>query len=157
MRSDLRSTPFLRRECLRQMLFGISLTALKPSMSQAKEPPILVHSDLVSALKDVELAMQFSGSTAAECRVWQKKFQEKLNELLGESNPPKKWTVVEESFAEFDSLNAINDRRCRTFTDVEELKQILLASQKRGRGSMALNWSPVRVYDARLLICQSGN
>lgn len=45
--------------------------------------------------------MLFSGSTCDECRAWQQAFRGKLEELLGDSTPPKEWTTIEENREEF--------------------------------------------------------
>src|SRR5205823_1545918 len=37
------------------------------------------------------LAMRFEGTSADECRRWQKDFAAKLRELLGAHAPPAKW------------------------------------------------------------------
>jgi dienelactone hydrolase len=45
---------------------------------------------------DAPLAMEFRGTTAAECRKWQTDFAAKLRALLGPHAPPARWkTVVE--------------------------------------------------------------
>jgi dienelactone hydrolase len=46
---------------------------------------------------EAELSMLFRGTTAAECRAWQEEFRSTLGRLLGETTPPKEWTVEEES------------------------------------------------------------
>jgi dienelactone hydrolase len=56
-----------------------------------------VHEDIARAMKKAELSMLYRGDTAEECRAWQKAFRAKLNELLGDSTPPKKWDVQQES------------------------------------------------------------
>ncbi len=58
------------------------------------------HEDIVAALKQAPLRMQFHGTTAEECKLWQATFRAKLNQLLGPSSPPKHWQVVEEERTE---------------------------------------------------------
>ncbi len=40
------------------------------------------------------LAMQFKGTTAAQCRQWQQEFAAKLRSLLGAHEPPRKWQTI---------------------------------------------------------------
>jgi dienelactone hydrolase len=61
-----------------------------------------VNDDIRAASVDAELSMQFTGSTAAECRAWQADFRAKLNELLGDTTPPAEWSETEISVATFD-------------------------------------------------------
>jgi len=55
-----------------------------------------VNTDIVIAAKNAALSMRFRGTTAEECRTWQKRFREKLIELLGPHAPPQKWSAEEE-------------------------------------------------------------
>lgn len=56
-----------------------------------------VHDDIRRALDGAELALQFRGETAAECRQWQETFRAKVNELLGPSEPPAAWQATVEN------------------------------------------------------------
>ena len=62
-------------------------------------PPVVpsVHDRIRADAAAAPLAMQFRGSTAAECTEWQKRFRAKLVELLGNPKPPEEWTVVREA------------------------------------------------------------
>jgi dienelactone hydrolase len=53
-----------------------------------------VQTDLVRVMEMAELSMLYKGSSATECRDWQKAFREKLAELLGDSSPPSKWNTA---------------------------------------------------------------
>lgn len=48
------------------------------------------------------LAMRFKGTTADECRTWQKEFSAKLGALLGPHSPPAKWETKVVSVKDFD-------------------------------------------------------
>jgi dienelactone hydrolase len=50
-----------------------------------------VHNEIRSLADHAPLRMQFHGSTAAECRAWQKSFAAKLDSLLGPYLPPSQW------------------------------------------------------------------
>jgi dienelactone hydrolase len=50
-----------------------------------------------------ELSNLFRGNTAAECLAWQKAFRKQLIQLLGQSTPPLKWTIVETNRTELES------------------------------------------------------
>ena len=55
--------------------------------------------------RDVEnapLSMRFKGTTAEDCRAWQKSFDAKLRTLLGPHTPPAKWKTIVVSVKEFD-------------------------------------------------------
>ncbi len=80
----------------RNILVLISFVALSSAVStpvQAQD----IDDDIADALKTHTPSMQFRGSTPTELREWQQKFRAKLNELLGDSTPPRKWTVKEEA------------------------------------------------------------
>ncbi|MBI2481551.1 MAG: hypothetical protein HYV60_23790 [Planctomycetia bacterium] len=53
-------------------------------------------------MRSAKLSMLFQGTTKSECLEWQATFRTKLMELLGDSNPPKKWAIEEEARDEFD-------------------------------------------------------
>jgi len=65
--------------------------------AEPSEVKFTVNKILASQMAEAELSMLFRGNTAIECKAWQKTFQAKLNELLGDTSPPKQWKVVEES------------------------------------------------------------
>ena len=67
-----------------------------------QSPKRLVDADIGAALDKARLSMLFQGKTAEECRQWQKKFKAKLNELLGDSAPPKTWKVTVEEVVNLD-------------------------------------------------------
>lgn len=91
-----------RREFLRTTLLGVGTAALFPALGTADDPAAIVHRDVRQALKNAELSMLFRGSTADECRAWQKEFRATLMRLLGNSTAPPKWTITEESRVEFE-------------------------------------------------------
>ncbi len=49
-----------------------------------------------SLAESAPLRMQFDGSTATECRAWQKQFRHKLQTLLGPYECPETWNTVRE-------------------------------------------------------------
>jgi dienelactone hydrolase len=59
--------------------------------------------DRIKALaENAPLAMQFRGTSAADCRKWQQEFSAKLRSLLGDFSPPKKWETITESSTELE-------------------------------------------------------
>lgn len=90
-----------RRSFLAGLATLTSVTGLR-SKVQADEPAQLVHDDIARAMQSARLSMLFQGSTAAEFQLWQSEFYAKLNELLGDSRPPREWKVEQESRVEFD-------------------------------------------------------
>lgn len=65
---------------------------------QAEEPLRVPTIDerIRKLAEDAPLALEFRGSTAEECRCWQKEFAAKLRALLGPHQPPAKWkTTIE--------------------------------------------------------------
>jgi dienelactone hydrolase len=65
-----------------------------------KVPPI--NDRLKKDVADAPLAMRFKGSSAEDCRIWQKEFATKLNALLGPHTPPAKWKTTVVSVKDFD-------------------------------------------------------
>ncbi len=60
-----------------------------------------VHQHIRELADEAPLDMQFRGSTADEFRAWQKRFGDKLAELLGPHRPPPQWEVTVEASLEF--------------------------------------------------------
>lgn len=59
--------------------------------------------DEIRQLADLApLSMQFAGTTAVECRQWQRAFTAKLRELLGAFEPPSQWETSLEEAVEFE-------------------------------------------------------
>ena len=58
--------------------------------------------DIADASRNAELLMQFRGTTAEECRVWQTAFRSLMENLLGDFTPPTQWKVEEESKTRLD-------------------------------------------------------
>ena len=80
------------------VFLSLAMAIVKSAIAeQPSETKLTVNKTLVGQLNNAELSMLFRGKTADQCRAWQKKFRAKLNELLGDSTPPKQWKVVEES------------------------------------------------------------
>jgi dienelactone hydrolase len=71
-----------------------------PAGEPAKLPSI--NERLKQDVADAPLAMRFKGTTADECRAWQKDFGAKLKTLLGPHAPPSKWKTTVVSVKEFD-------------------------------------------------------
>ena len=82
-----------------------------------------VDADISAALDKAPLSMLFQGKTAEECRLWQKKFKAKLDELLGDSVPPKTWKVTVEEVVVLEGGRGVRHRTER--------------SDRRGRGRWA--------------------
>ncbi len=91
-----------RRRFLTHTLVGASAFSLLRAVGNGEESATIVDRDLTAAMKKAELAMLFRGKTAEECRTWQKQFSTTLAKLLGDSTPPPKWAIVEQSRKEFD-------------------------------------------------------
>jgi dienelactone hydrolase len=90
--------------CLRSRMLAatVAVTLLgSDSVAVGQDRAGIVHTDIAASMSTAKLSMLFTGSTPNECRTWQQTFGAKLNELLGESDPPEDWTVKEESRAEF--------------------------------------------------------
>jgi dienelactone hydrolase len=66
----------------------------------AKVPPI--NERLKAEVENAALAMRFKGTSADDCRAWQKDFSAKLKALLGPHAPPAKWQTQVVSVKEFD-------------------------------------------------------
>lgn len=61
-----------------------------------------VDDDIIASLARAPLALQFHGDSPAELAKWQGEFRERLQQLLGDSSPPRDWQVVEEDRRELD-------------------------------------------------------
>src|ERR1017187_8826583 len=70
----------------------------------AGEPAKLpsINDRLKQDVADAPLSMRFKGTTADECRAWQKDFAAKLKTLLGPHTPPAKWKTIVVSVKDFD-------------------------------------------------------
>ena len=81
------------------IVFSVSALAgaAEPPANKAKTASLHVHDDLVKAMEQAPLAMVFRGTSKEDFVKWQGEFRTKLNELLGDSSPPKQWRVVQES------------------------------------------------------------
>ena len=75
------------------------------SFAQDAAPPLAklptVHEEILRALDEAPLKLQFRGSTPAELAAWQREFGHKLSELIGPHTPPKAWKVRTLSTREF--------------------------------------------------------
>ena len=71
---------------------------------RASEPAKLpsINERLKQDVADAPLTMRFKGTTADDCRAWQKDFAAKLKTLLGPHTPPTKWKTTVQSVKEFD-------------------------------------------------------
>lgn len=52
--------------------------------------------EILSLARNAPLAMQFRGGTAQDCRAWQRSFAAKLDQMLGQYQPPAKWESTSE-------------------------------------------------------------
>jgi len=77
------------------------LPAVSPgeSLPPSKRP---AHTQLARSADDAALSMLYSGGTAEEFRAWQERFRTKMLDLMGDSSPPAKWSVEQQSRREFD-------------------------------------------------------
>ena len=66
----------------------------------AKPPPI--NERLKRDVENAPLSMRFKGTTADDCRAWQKSFDAKLRTLLGPHAPPPTWKAILVSAKDFD-------------------------------------------------------
>ena len=112
MRSYRGPSPLPRRSFLGQALFGTGAGILASSAGLSDESASIVDRDLVAAMGKADLSLQFRGHTATECRAWQDRFRSKLGELMGNSAPPSRWTIVEESRVEFDQYTRLELLLC---------------------------------------------
>ncbi|MDE0103264.1 MAG: dienelactone hydrolase family protein [Bryobacterales bacterium] len=60
-----------------------------------------VNRHIRSLAGNAPLQMTFKGSTAGECRAWQRRFRAQLDQLLGDYRPPMRWEVSEGDSREF--------------------------------------------------------
>jgi dienelactone hydrolase len=83
----------------RRVMFSIGLMLGGASLYAEDAPRVPPIDERIKQLADdAPLAMEFRGTTAAECRKWQTDFAAKLRALLGPHAPPVRWkTVVERS------------------------------------------------------------
>lgn len=61
-----------------------------------------VDQSLAEAMRQAPLSMRFEGSSADQCRIWQRSFRERLLQLLGDIAPPRSWHVHQQSRRQFD-------------------------------------------------------
>ena len=82
----------------------VLLLAASSVHPHAGEPPKLpsINERLKQDVADAALSMRFKGTTADDCRVWQKDFAAKLRTLLGRHTPPAQWKTTIVSVKEFD-------------------------------------------------------
>ena len=78
------------------LLAPLALNAGEP----AKIAPIAER--LKHDVENASLTMRFKGTTAEDCRAWQKDFAAKLRTLLGPHAPPAKWKTTVVSVKEVD-------------------------------------------------------
>lgn len=84
---------------------GTTLLAGIGAGSAWAEDPVEVPSidqRIKKQAQDAQLAMQFRGGTAEECRRWQVEFSTRLRTLLGPFAPPEKWRTVTEQTTELE-------------------------------------------------------
>jgi dienelactone hydrolase len=81
----------LARRCL--PLFA-ALGAAAAAFAGEPMKPQTADERIRDEAKNAPLALRFRGTTAAECRAWQKEFAAKLRAALGPFEPPKAWKVT---------------------------------------------------------------
>jgi dienelactone hydrolase len=80
------------------LLAGISRRRLPADEPDGPVGPVTADQWIRRGAAEAPLAMQFCGTTAAECRAWQAEFAAKLRSLLGRHAPPNGWkTVLQEA------------------------------------------------------------
>ena len=82
-----------RRSCL-----AGALTALT---TRAQDHFDNVNDQIRQLAEHAPLTMQFTGTTAEECRQWQEGFRAKLHELLGPFEPPSTWETSLDETVDF--------------------------------------------------------
>lgn len=95
-----------RRDFLKHMACGTAsaVACLRSSAASCQDPapqtptPVPSINDRLRSDADAApLRMRFRGTTADECRAWQREFRAKLLGLLKNPEPPPKWTIVREA------------------------------------------------------------
>ncbi len=93
---------FNKRQFLKQLCWLGGATSMLPGKGiLAEEKQQSVDRDIASAMQHAKLAMQFKGKSRTEFDAWQRTFRSQLNQLLGDSSPPKDWIVNEVGREEF--------------------------------------------------------
>lgn len=87
----------VRLACLLTLLPWPTANQVSPGVQSPS-----IHERLKADVAAAPLAMRFKGTTADECRAWQKEFAAKLKTLLGPHAPPAKWKATEVSVKKFD-------------------------------------------------------
>jgi dienelactone hydrolase len=95
----------------------------------------IVNQTLARQMKQAELSMLFKGKTEADFLTWQKAFRKTLNQLLGDSQPPKKWGIVEE--ARSDEKDDTRISLLLTAKDVPSVPVYLLIPKALKKGERA--------------------
>ena len=95
-----------RRAFVQNNLIALGATGLPRTLSllaqEGSPPQRTTDTDIRAALQNVKLSMLFKGSTPGEFQTWQKDFYARLRQLLGDSTPPTKWTIKQESRAKLE-------------------------------------------------------
>ncbi|MBQ19034.1 MAG: hypothetical protein CMJ65_18155 [Planctomycetaceae bacterium] len=88
-----------RRELLAALPAAIAPLFSSRSFAQADrgEGEGTVNQSIRATATTARLSMLFTGKTRDECLAWQAEFRRTLNRLLGESRPPRRFTVKKES------------------------------------------------------------
>lgn len=82
------------------LAFAFFVSAALPvgfTRSARCQDPVIVDQDVKRALRHAPLTMLFKGETKEDFGSWQQDFRSRLNDLLGASQPPTEWEVVEEA------------------------------------------------------------
>ncbi|MCI0464258.1 MAG: acetylxylan esterase, partial [Gemmataceae bacterium] len=104
LRGDLRPVRWLGPETKPQqcalLLSAALLACLGRVEGGGKTSPL--EEQIRKQAEEAPLTLRFRGTTADECRTWQRTFKGKLDELLGPYRPPAKWKVTVERVIERD-------------------------------------------------------
>lgn len=91
-----------RRRFLTRAASVLGAAFLAPGLRAADTPALDTLARLRREMDEAPLAMRFTGTTADECRAWQKEFAAKLRSLLGPFASPARWQTTVQKTAEFD-------------------------------------------------------
>src|SRR3989442_13416924 len=95
----------LRSTCSRRTFVrsaGAPLAGAAGRVAAADAPKVpTVREALAADAAGAPLAMKFAGGSADDCRKWEAAFADKLRQLLGPHAPPRKWTTITRSVADY--------------------------------------------------------
>lgn len=81
---------------------AVASLLLSSELAAAEPPTESVDQDIRRLSDAAQRELRFTGTTKQEFAAWRIQFRDKLLELLGDIEPPPKWTVVERSRVTLD-------------------------------------------------------